>query len=99
MKKWDDLSELEKTPYLDQVANTVDCLYWCTRTWEAWYVGTMQPNDFVLIADDDDFIDIHARALYDFTVQQSFLSRLKARISYCKALVLVRAWLKRTENK
>jgi hypothetical protein len=28
--------------------------YDCTRVWEAWQVGTMGPDDFVLVAEDDD---------------------------------------------
>jgi hypothetical protein len=28
--------------------------YDCTRVWEAWQVGTMGPDDFMLVAEDDD---------------------------------------------
>jgi len=36
------------------VAEALGDTYDCTRVWEAWQVGTMGPDDFVLVAEDDD---------------------------------------------
>ena len=36
------------------VAEALGGAYDCTRVWEAWQVGTMGPDDFVLVAEDDD---------------------------------------------
>jgi len=33
-----------------------DALY-CTRVWEAWGYGTMTEDDFVCLADIDDYVD------------------------------------------
>jgi hypothetical protein len=36
------------------VAEALGGAYDCTRVWEAWQVGTMGSDDFVLVAEDDD---------------------------------------------
>jgi hypothetical protein len=36
------------------VAEALGRTYDCTRVWEAWQVGTMGPDDFSLVAEDDD---------------------------------------------
>jgi hypothetical protein len=36
------------------VAEALGDTYDCIRVWEAWRVGTMGPDDFVLVAEDDD---------------------------------------------
>lgn len=36
------------------VADTLWCTYDCLRVWEAWSVGTMGPDDFSMIVEDED---------------------------------------------
>lgn len=38
-------------------------IYFCTRVWEAWQVGTMGEEDFTPVNEDDDFIEELATAL------------------------------------
>lgn len=37
----------------DAVAEALGDAYDCTRVWSAWGYGTMGPDDFALVADDD----------------------------------------------
>lgn len=39
-----------------------DALY-CTRHWSAWVYGTMREDDFVCLADDDDYVESMANAV------------------------------------
>ena len=36
----------------DAIADSLACTYDCTRVWEAWFVGTMSEQDFILVTDD-----------------------------------------------
>jgi len=41
----------------DRIAYFLQDLYACTRAWEAWQVGTMTEDDFVLAVEDVDIVD------------------------------------------
>lgn len=46
------------------VADTLWCTYDCLRVWEAWSVGTMGPDDFSMVVEDEDRLaEITAAAL------------------------------------
>jgi hypothetical protein len=54
-------------PLKNRLKNTLrqyldDALH-CTRTWDAWEVGTMKEDDFEAIAYNDEFIDELANAV------------------------------------
>ena len=54
-------------PLKERLKNTLrqhldDALH-CTRTWDAWEVGTMSEDDFEGIAYNDEFIDELANAI------------------------------------
>ena len=36
--------------------NLIDA-YFCTRAWEAWGVGTMSPDDFELVTEDEEIME------------------------------------------
>jgi hypothetical protein len=46
----------------DAVAEALGDAYDCRRVWSAWNYGTMGPDDFILVAEDDDRVDEIARA-------------------------------------
>lgn len=62
---FDDLPEAQQTFYHDKAAELLDDLWYCSRVWEAWQVGTMTAGDFRAAAEDDDIISDTARALYE----------------------------------
>ncbi len=66
MPDFDDLPESEQTVYLDKAVELLGNLWYCDRVWEAWDVGTMTQNDFVVAAEDDDLVHDAAEALYEF---------------------------------
>lgn len=37
---------------MDAVAEALGDAYDCLRVWQAWGVGTMGPDDFILVSDD-----------------------------------------------
>lgn len=42
----------------DAIAEAIGSdIYWCSRVWEAWSAGTMAPDDFVPVAESDEFLD------------------------------------------
>lgn len=45
---------IDLAPCVDAVAEALGDAYDCTRVWSAWSVGTMDQDDFRLIADDSD---------------------------------------------
>jgi hypothetical protein len=63
---FDDLPEERQTVYLDKAAELLDDLWYCSRAWEAWHVGTMAQHDFYYAAEDDDIVYDTAKTLYDF---------------------------------
>lgn len=53
--KW---QEADREKLRDALAEALgDSTYCCTRVWNAWNVGTMGPDDFVLAAEDDEVLD------------------------------------------
>jgi hypothetical protein len=46
----DEQREAVRAAVTEALGNAYDCL----RVWEAWQVGTMGPDDFALVAEDDD---------------------------------------------
>lgn len=64
MIKFDEMTDEQRQPYLDHVANMTDGLLWCSRVWSAWHVGTMGPDDFMEM--DEDWIYEKAKEMYEF---------------------------------
>lgn len=62
---FDDLPEERQTFYHDKAAELLDDLWYCSRVWEAWHVGTMTQHDFHAAAEEDDIVADTARALYE----------------------------------
>lgn len=61
------LIALVSDPLKERLRNTLreqlnDALV-CTRTWDAWRVGTMSEDDFECLAYDDEYIDQLANAI------------------------------------
>jgi hypothetical protein len=48
------VSDQQREAVRAAVAEALGDTYDCTRVWEAWGVGTMGPDDFVLVAEDGD---------------------------------------------
>lgn len=65
ISKWDKLEEKEKRKYYDKVPDLLQDFYCCTKFWKAWRVGTMDEDDFILAAADDDIIVDTAKTLFD----------------------------------
>lgn len=42
-----------RTAVMDAIAEALGDAYDCTRVWSAWSYGTMGPDDFTLITDDE----------------------------------------------
>jgi hypothetical protein len=49
-----ELDDQQREAVHQAVAEALGGAYDCQRVWEAWGVGTMGPDDFVLVADDSD---------------------------------------------
>ena len=48
------VTEAARERICDAVRETLGNAYDCTRVWSAWGVGTMGPDDFALVAEDDE---------------------------------------------
>lgn len=48
------LPQLLQENLIEFVAEALGDAYDCTRTWRAWSIGAMGPNDFMRVADDSD---------------------------------------------
>lgn len=57
----------EKQKYFDMVVNVLGDSLWCSRVWDAWWVGTMTHEDFHSMCEDDDYVLEKAIELYVFT--------------------------------
>jgi len=53
----------ERARVRDTIAEALGDAYDCTRVWSAWSYGTMGPNDFALVSDDDARLDEIADAV------------------------------------
>lgn len=66
MSKFKDLPENIQQKYIDKAAEFITPdMFFCTRTWEAWEVGTMTKDDFAPMEEDDDFIHDLAELLFN----------------------------------
>ena len=64
-KEWNDLFENVKQLWRNKAATLIGGdLYFCTRVWQAWSIGTMTEGDFKPASDSEDFIEEIAAALY-----------------------------------
>jgi hypothetical protein len=52
--------------FREKAVEVLGDLLWCSRVWEAWSVGTMGEDDFIVAADDDDIVNDTAEALWKF---------------------------------
>lgn len=59
------LDEAKRQQVLDAVSSSLGEAWDCLRVWEAWGVGTMGPEDFVQVADQDDRVAEIAGAVLD----------------------------------
>jgi hypothetical protein len=62
---WDDAADIDKLPLLEKAAELAGDSMFCMRVWSAWGVGTMTENDFVDAAEDDDFVNDIAKAIWE----------------------------------
>lgn len=51
------LSDSTKARIKDAIREQLRDALYCTRVWDAWSVGTMSEEDFVCLADIDDYVD------------------------------------------
>jgi hypothetical protein len=64
--KFQDQTKETQQKYLDKAASFITPdMYFCTRVWEAWGVGTMSQDDFEAMEDSDDFIHDLAELLFN----------------------------------
>ena len=50
--------QIDREKVRDAIAQALGCMiYCCTRSWEAWNVGTMRRDDFILASEDDCILD------------------------------------------
>lgn len=64
-QSFDELTEEQQKPYYKKAGELLSGLYWCTRVWDAWDVGTMREDDFIQADEDDEILHQTAQALYD----------------------------------
>lgn len=79
----------------DKVAEALGDAYDCTRTWQAWSYGTMGPDDFALVADDDSRLSeiteaALAPALAAIDAQAAEIARLRGACE--KAIEWLEGW-------
>ena len=65
-RDFDELTDEERQPYLDHVANMADGLLYCGRVWSAWEVGTMEADDFQEMGEE--WIYQQAKEMYKFFI-------------------------------
>lgn len=52
------LRQIDREKVRDAIADALgSMIYCCTRAWEAWNVGTMRRDDFILASEDDGILD------------------------------------------
>lgn len=51
------LSEPLKQKLVEAIREQLKDALYCTRVWEAWSYGTMQEDDFVCLAEVDDYVE------------------------------------------
>lgn len=61
---WAEATELQKEPFIDKAAELAQDTLFCSRVWSAWGYGTMTADDFSDAADDEDFINAIAEAIW-----------------------------------
>lgn len=62
---WAEATEPQKEPFIDKAAELAQDTLFCSRVWSAWGYGTMTADDFSDAADDEDFIDAIACAIWE----------------------------------
>jgi hypothetical protein len=80
------MSEIKHTPapdamrerVRDAVAEALGDAYDCTRVWSAWGVGTMGPDDFSPVAEDDDRLTEIVDAALDAAAAPELLEALES---------------------
>ena len=68
---FDDLSNEERRPYIDEAQTLVRGLYGCSRVQSAWAMGTMSQDDFYAAEEDTGTVMDVAARLYEFTNTRS----------------------------
>lgn len=51
------IDKLKREAIKQAIADTLGDAYDCTRVWQAWSYGTMGPDDFVQVAEQDDRLE------------------------------------------
>jgi len=57
LSKHHKIDDVEYELYANKLFDLMGDLYYCSRTWEAWEVGTMGKDDFCLASEDDELFD------------------------------------------
>ena len=63
---WDDISDKEQDIYFDMAVKILQDFLVCTKSWEAWMVGTMNDSHFHLACEDDNVVLDTAKMLFEF---------------------------------
>ena len=68
--KLDNQSETIQEKFIKKAESFLtNDLYFCTRVWDAWNVGTMSEEDFKSAKEDEDFVFELAELLYNTAIE------------------------------
>ena len=62
---WEEATAEQQQPFIDKAAELTQDTLFCSRVWSAWGYGTMTADDFSDTAEDDDFINDIAKAIWE----------------------------------
>lgn len=65
------MSEPLKEKLRDAIREQLSDALYCTRVWSAWGYGTMREDDFVCLADDDNYVEDMADAVLTALIGKS----------------------------
>jgi hypothetical protein len=75
------LTDEQRESVRTAIAEALGDAYDCTRVWSAWSYGTMGPDDFVLVAEDDDRLSEIADAAIGAIAREALATRAPADLS------------------
>ena len=73
-----EVTEEMKQAVCEAIAEALGDAYDCTRVWSAWGYGTMGPDDFSLVAEDDSRLAEIADAAINSFIERVELENAKA---------------------
>lgn len=65
------ISEPLKEQLRDAIREQLSDALYCTRVWSAWSYGTMREDDFVCLAEDDDYVESMVNAVLTALIGKS----------------------------